>query len=206
MGWMKSRLKVKFVAFFAVVPILIVTALVTVPCPVCDGTGSINSTPNTDKVSILEMDSQEQMATRYVCGAYIIYKYDVVIKLLNEGSENAVGWLKMVLVNPLQAEGRNILDTQYVQMDVPAKTVLSTTYTVVFGSGLDLPHTEVRAEVVVGNVPDTTCNGTGRIPMNASPFVNGLKDTFKDIVRVEQAYKPPVSIDWEDYVSTFRNW
>jgi len=196
-AWMKSKLKANVVVFFAVVPLLLVTALVTVPCPVCDGTGSVNTTPNTDKVSILEMDSQEQPATRNACGVYTVYKYDVTIKLLNEGSEDAVGWLKMVLVNTLQAEGRNILDTQYVQMNVPAKSVVSNTYTVVFGIGLDLPHTEVRAEVVVGNVPDAACNGTGRIPMNALPFVNGLKDTFKDIVRVEQAYKPPVSIDWE---------
>jgi len=165
------------------------------------GTGFINSTPGMERISILEINSQVQKVQRDACTAYTVYRYDVTLRLLNDGAENGAGWLKMLLVDTTKEEGHNIIDTQYVQVDVPAQTVVNNAYKVVFGSGLDQPgRTEVRAEVVVGSVPDSICNGTGRIALNTWPFVNGLKAHFIETVRTTELYTPPPAIDWEKYV------
>ena len=197
----KPLFKPGVIAFFAVVPVLLVTALVTVPDPVCGGTGFINGTPGVENVKIVDMSYKEVQSTRDACGVYNVYKYTVTLQLLNEGSDEAAGWLKVALVDVTKAEGNNIVDTQFVQMDVPAQTLVTGTYSVVFGTGLDAPNrVTVRAEVVVGDVPDPTCNGTGRIPLNAWPFVDGLRVHFNEVAREAQKFNPPVAIDWSNYI------
>jgi hypothetical protein len=201
--WFKLLFRPKVIAFFTIAPLLLVTAVVKVPCPVCSGSGIVNSTPSMDRVSILEIESEEQQVLREACSIFIVYKYSITLRLLNDGTENAKGWLKMVLVNTAKEEGHNIIDTQYVQIDIPAETVVNNAYVAVFGSGTGevSRSTKVRAQVITGNVPDITCNGTGRIPLNAWPFVNSLKTHFNEIVRTTQPYTPPLHIDWSLYKS-----
>jgi len=200
------RFKKKYLAFLTIVPLLAVTAVVSVPCPVCDGTGVVNSLPNTEMVFILEMDSEELQGSGDVCGPYIVYKYNVAIKLLNEALENAEGWLEMLLVNTMQEEGNHILDTQYVQFNIPAEVVVSNEYVVSFGTVLVFQEgLEVRAEVVVGNVPDIICDGTGSISVNTWPLINGFKEHFTEVVQETQPYNPPEFIDWEEFQRNFFN-
>lgn len=196
----------KYFVFLAIVPLLAVTAVVSVPCPVCNGTGVVNSLPNTEMVSILEIDSEQLLGSGVPCGAYIVYKYSVTIKLLNEGQENAEGWLEILLVNTNKEVGSNLLDTQYVQINIPAEAVAVNEYTVSFGTVLVFQEgLEIRAEVVVGNVPDIICDGTGKISLNTWPLINGFKKYFTEVVQETQPYNPPQFIDWEEFMRGFFN-
>lgn len=201
MASVRFQMVKKYIAFLTIVPILMVTALVSVDCPICDGLGHMASLPAMEDVHIIEAKSEEIYVTRDACSVYMVYRYDVILSLVNEGQEDGQGWLKMTLKDNLAGL---VVDTQYVAIDIPKQTVLDVTYSVWFGTGLDLPgRTEVEVEVVVGEVPDLVCNGTGRIPLNTLFFVRGLKDTFNRIVKVEQRYHPPVAIEWELFIEGF---
>jgi len=200
----KSRVKTGVIAFFAVIPLLLVTAVVPATCPVCNGTGVVNSTPGAENISIQKFDYYEQQVKRDTCGVYIVFKYGVSISLLNESEADVDAWFLMTLVDITKEEGHNTVDTQYIQVHVPAKAVVNDSFSVVFGTGLDEPgRTQVRGEIVVGGVPDATCSGTGHVSLNAWPFVSALKSSFNKVVREVNPYHPPVAIDWAEYMETF---
>ena len=197
----------KYTLFLAVIPLLLATSLYSVECPVCHGEGVIQSLPVMENVKIINYSTRAIQTTPDACGLYLLYKYHVQISLVNESSENAQGWLKMVLRDTLVDR---MIDEQYIEVDISGLTALDTKYTVWFGSSLGTNsgiietsgQLDVDVEVVVGDVPDLVCNGTGKVPLNTVFFINGLKDTFTDIVRTEQAYHPPKEVDWEDFVAT----
>jgi hypothetical protein len=197
----RFRIKAGLAAFILVVPALLGTALIDVACPVCNGTGEVSGNQGAENVSIVSFEFTEQKIQRDTCGVYIVFRYGATMSALNEGDTDVDTWFKMQLIDTFREEGSNIVDTQYVQFHIPAKSVVNNSFDVVFGTGLDEPRrTEVMAEVVEGGVPDTTCNGTGKVPLNAWPFVNALKDSFTEVVRNVNTYHPPVAIDWDDYV------
>lgn len=199
------RFKKKYFAFLTVVPLLAITAMITVTCPVCGGTGVVNSLPDTEMVSILEIDADQLLGSGVPCGAYIVYKYGVTVRLLNEGPENAEGWLEIRLINANNVDNP-ILDTQYVQINIPAKAVVNNEYVVSFGTVLVFQEgLEIQAEVVEGNVPDLICDGTGRISLNTWPLINGFKEQFTVVVQETQPYNPPQFIDWEEFMKGFFN-
>lgn len=199
-----SRLKYTnklFVAFFAIVPALLLTALIKIPCPVCGGTGYVTNTPGMANVKILDLSFVELQRVHDTCGVYTVWRFNTKIQMLNDGNEEAVGWIKIMLVDPSKSEGNNVVDSQFVKVDVPAQSVINSDYTVVFGTGLDEPgKTLLRAEVINGGIPCVVCNGTGKIPLNTWPFVSSLKDSLKELARSENEYHPPVFIDWSQYI------
>jgi hypothetical protein len=160
-----------------------------------------------EDVKIVDYSTRAIQTTPDACGLYLLYKYDVPISLVNESTEDAQGWLKMVLTDTLMDR---MIDEQFVEIEIAGLTALDTKYTVWFGSSLGTNtgiietsgQLEVKVEVVIGDIPDLVCNGTGKIPLNTLFFVNGLKDTFSSIVRDEQTYHPPKQVDWEDFIAT----
>ncbi len=192
--------KTGLAAFIIIVPLLLVTALLKAPCPVCGGTGEVNGTSGTENISILEFEFTPQRIQRDTCGVYIVFRYGAIMSALNEGDKDVDAWFRMELIDTFK-EDKPVVDIQYIQFHIPAKSVVNNAFDVVFGTGLDEPRrTDVRAQLVHGGVPDATCSGTGRLPLNAWPFVNSLKDSFTEVVREVNVYHPPVAIDWADYV------
>jgi hypothetical protein len=191
------KLSLKYIAFFTVVPVLIITAWVNVECPICEGSGSIVSMPAMENIEILDMQSEEIETARDACGVYLVYNYNVSFSLFNGGKEDAEGWLKM---NLRELVHNNILDTQYVAINIPGETLYNVTYNIWFGSGLELSEkTIVEGEVVIGEMPDLVCDGKGNISLNSFLLVNGLKESFNRIVKEEVEFRPPTQIDWSDY-------
>ena len=198
---MKPILNGKYLAFFPVVVLLLVTAVATARCPVCGGTGIINNTPGAEKVTILGFEDDEFPFQKDVCGVYIVYKHGITMELLNDGDAGVQVWIKMTLLDTNKEKGSDIVDTQYVKILVPAATVVKNAFNVYFGSGIDVPgRTIVQAEVVVGGAPDAACKGRGQVSLNTWPFTAILKSSFAEAVRQENPYKPPVVIDWKDYI------
>ncbi|RJO61620.1 MAG: hypothetical protein C4542_06020 [Dehalococcoidia bacterium] len=189
------------VAFFAIVPALLLTALIKTPCPVCGGTGSVTNAPGMANVKILDLSFVELKRVQDTCGVYTVWKFNTKIQMLNDGNEEAVGWIKIMLIDTSKDEGNNMVDSQFVKVDVPVQSIINSDYNVVFGTGLDQPgKTLLRAEVVIGGIPCIACNGTGKIPLNARPFVSSLKEYLKELTRSENEYHPPVFIDWSQYI------
>jgi hypothetical protein len=200
---MTKRMKYKItgtaVSFFSITLFLLVTALATTTCPVCGGTGTINSTPGAEKVSILGFEDVEFPFQKDVCGVYTIYKHGITMELLNEGDVDINTWIKLTLLDTVRDEGSNLIDTQYVRIMVPAKTVVKNSFKVYFGTGIDVPdRVKVQTEVVVGGVPDDACDGRGRVSLNTWPFTAALKNIFVEGTRQENVYRPPVVIAWEN--------
>ena len=190
----KFKFQKKYLAFFTLVPLLVVTTLFQVECPVCNGTGYMSSNPSMENVRLVDVESEEVATMYHACGMFLMYKYDVKLTLENMGDETAIGWLKMILIDFV--EGKPI-DTRYTVVEVPKQTSWIIEYSVWFQSNHDEKKvTEVATSILTGEIPDETCNASGKIPINTWPLVNNLKDKFQKIVQIEVPWVPPE--EWFD--------
>ena len=182
-------LKKKYVAFFSIVTALVVTSVVQVDCPVCDGVGSLPITPGMKNVTVQEIETEQNYFWTDICSSYITYQYEVTLSLVNEGSDEVTGWIKFILRD--YSEG-SMIDRQYTIVTIPAETNMEATFKVWFQSGEDVPSdTEVYAEPVTDAIEDDTCNGTGKLSLNSWLMVNVLKDSFEKIATSELQFEPP---------------
>lgn len=198
MAYLKGfRLQKKYVAFLTVVPLLMVTALIPVDCPVCEGDGFLSSMPGIENVKLTDIQSNEKDILRDACSMYLMYNYDIILSLTNEGSNTAVGFVKLVLID--LSEGK-ALSTQYTVIEIAGESTLDVAYNVWFGTGLDEPlKTEVNAEVLIGEIPDRTCNGTGKVSLNTLFLADSLKSSFQEVSRSERPFMLPVGPLWEEW-------
>ena len=81
------RAKKKYLAFFTVVPLLLITAVVKVPCPICGGTGVISNT-GMSQVRIINIASTVQdIHVMEGCLNYRIYNVEVKVTLQNDSPQ-----------------------------------------------------------------------------------------------------------------------
>lgn len=185
------RLQKKYFAFFTIVPLLLVTAVVKVPCPVCDGTGDISST-GMGQVTILKTDSSlVSVGDVQGCLNYRVYVYNVVVTLQNAGIVDGAGYVRVGLIDYTTSR---VLATQYNQVYVPAKTQASNAFQSVFTVALDSPTTTlVQAETVLTSTECKACSGTGKVALNNLLFARGLKKSILESQRVAvSAYTPQI--------------
>ncbi len=186
--FIKSRLQKKHFAFFVIVPLLVVTAIVKVDDPVCNGKGVLASTPGMSSVRITNMESYEEYALRATCDAYFMYKYSVALSLTNDSADDVQGWIKLILRD--FTEG-TVLSFQYVAVEIPGESSIDVIYPVWFETApLVTKVSEVYAETVTGDIPHD--DGTGKISMNSWLLINLFKEKFREVERVLQPFNPPV--------------
>lgn len=190
------RLQKKYAAFFVAIPLLLATALVDVNCPVCGGDGYVSNNVAMESVKIADVEAVELGILRNTCGLFLMYNYSVTLSIENSGADTARGWIQLYLID--FTEGKR-LDTQYTVIEIPGKTSWQVSYGVWFVSGTDQPRkTEVMAEVFTGQVPCDTCNGSGKVSLNAWPIVNSLKERFVQLKQIEKPWSvPPWPVDLE---------
>lgn len=192
----RFRFQKKYLAFFTVVPLLLVTTFIDVDCPVCEGIGIVSNSLGMENVKIVDVESEEIGTFYHACGMFLMYGYETKITLENKGGQDAVGWLKMVLID--FAEGTPE-DFQYTVVEVPAGSIWEFQFKMWFQSNHDKKRvTEVKAAILTGEVPDTTCNGTGKIALNQYPLINNLKDQFQQTYKAEVPWAPPADWEWYD--------
>jgi hypothetical protein len=190
----RSRFQKKHVAFFTVVPLLLVTAMVNVDCPIDGGDGLVTSGWNMEQVRIVDIYSEEKSTVIPTCDFFLMYEYDVTLTLSNDAIDEAVGWIKLVLVD--FKEGKPLAE-QYTVVEVPGQTTLDISYNLWFSTQLDSPlRTEVKAEVITGEIECAISDGTGKIPLNSWPVVNNLESKMEELARVERPFAPPMQ--WYD--------
>lgn len=196
-GKHKFRLQKKVMAFFGIIPLLIATALIPVPCPVCGGTGQVSST-NMDGVSILGDTTATVVQSWLVtCNTYRKYQMDVTMQLQNTSTEPANGIVSLILTDV--ASGRELSGINVV-INVGPETVTTLTVPAVFGIAVvDDPQQTVHvvAKVRYTNSPCEACGGSGRVALNAWPTYNSIKDNYKQTLVLEQQYNPLVRVDTE---------
>ncbi len=194
----RMRFQKKYFAFLFILPLLTITAIVKVDCPVCGGDGFISGTPAMEDVKLTDIQSREIDTVRDACSSFLMYNYDIKISLTNEGKEKALGFLKLILLDFTQGK---VLDTQYTVVEIPGETSLDIAYNVWFETGLNEKlKTMVNAEVLTGDVPDVTCNGTGKVSLNTWPLVNQLKNSFQEVTRLERPFTSPSGWQWEEHL------
>jgi hypothetical protein len=192
----KNNLKVqkKYLAFGLIVPLMLATALIRVPCPVCHGTGEISST-GMENVSIVS-DSFTLKTTGDVhgCVEYRAYVYDVVITLKNTSlDKDAVGYVMLGLVD---SKDSKLLATQYSVVVVPKNAQNTVAFTTTFTTSLDSPAaTNVTAETVVMQTACPVCGGSGKISLNRLPLVNLLNKSFTAGQVVDLPNLSPIGAD-----------
>lgn len=177
------RFQKKYIAFFTVVPLLFVLALIGAPCPICDGEGSISST-GMDKVDILNMDAQLQLvSSSESCFHFSLYEYSIIMILQNNSEEHdARGYVRLELIDYTNG---TILTEHYSIVEVPSGTLVQRFFGVAFAISLDSPtFTYVMAEVVTSSAPCTSCNGTGIVALHYLPLLESMKKTFTEVQRV----------------------
>jgi hypothetical protein len=194
----KFRFQKKYFAFLMVVPLLTITAIINVDCPVCGGDGFISGMPAMENVKLVRIESTEIDTVRDACSSFLMYNYDVKVSLTNEDKDTAVGFMKMILLD--FTEGK-VLNTQYTVVEIPGESSLDIEYNIWFETGLDEKlKTVVNATILTGDAPDITCNATGRIPLNTLPLVGQLKNSFQEVARAERPFSSPTGWQWEEHI------
>src|SRR5512137_2304011 len=112
------KLQKKHLAFFTIVPLLLTTALLKVPCPVCEGKGTVSNT-GMNNVRVIDVASTIQdIYVMDTCLNYRIYEVDVTVTLQNDSSkQGARGFVRLVLIDNTRGK---MLDDQIVVAEVPA--------------------------------------------------------------------------------------
>lgn len=186
------EVKKKYIVFFTFVPLVFAVSSMKLDCPIDGGTGYLETMPGMENVQITDSEFDEKYVVREVCGAYTAYKYDVVLSLENKGPEPVVGWVKLILKDVKKGF---VMDIQYLTVQIPANSAIESTYVVWFGTGLyEIGRTEVIPEVVTDQIPCSISDGTGKVKLNTWLLVNGLKDSFQEVARLQEQFRPPVFI------------
>jgi len=197
----KVKFQKKYLTFITVMPLLLITSFIQVECPVCGGTGIMSNSLGMEGVVIKDMQTTELGTLYHACELFLMYGYEVNITLDNIGvqgksHQDAIGWIKMTLMD---FENGKPLSNQYVIVEVPAGKTHNYIFKFWFTSNHDQKKvTEVRAEVLTGNVPDETCGGTGKVPLNQYPVIINLKNKFQDYYVAEVPWAPPAYWEWYD--------
>ena len=187
----KIKIQKKYIAFFVIVPLLIATAFVGLPCPVCDGTGTVSSTGTTG-VQIKKLNYRETSTYIAACEVYRAYLFHIDVDLDNTSeTDTAEGWIAFNLV----ASGAGtIIDTKYGLISL--KPMESGTYgfdaTFFVDFSVDESNaTYITAQVIKGDVADNACNGTGRVSLNEFFLKQYLSDSYTSEQKAFRPYVPP---------------
>jgi len=192
----KNKLKIqrKMLAFFGIVPLLLATALIRVPCPICGGSGSVSST-GMEGVTISKVESSTQSTSLQACANYRLYNMEITLTLYNSSTRDADGWVDLYLLD--YSKG-TILDTEFTVEVIPAGTEATDTFYANFKAEVDtVGPVTVSAGVEKSGVACKACNGTGKVALNAWPFYNSMKASFTETQRIFKPYNAPIFIQPE---------
>lgn len=170
------------IIFFVVVICLFPTAMIKVKCPICSNSGQLE-TSKLSSVDIRNLDATVGGAYFAVCASYRVYITDVTVKLVNQATEQANGYLSLSLID--YVSGRT-LDTQYVVVDIPPKKEMNATYHLFFQTQVDDPKTiKISARLTHNMAEDKACHGTGYVKLNEWPLCFAMKKSITEAQKVE---------------------
>jgi len=191
--------------FLAIAPLLLATAIFRIDCPVCFGKGSVEGAKNMDTVRIVAVEPRILDSLQDACTGYIVTKARPHITAFNMGFEDSEGWLTVMLVNTDSGE---ILAEQYLPIAISTETTVVLDSLVIFAFySADIPpkHLDLKIETLTGSVPDTTCNGSGKVGLNSYFLASAFRSKLMTEIRSEYDFGPdlshgePGSKEWLDF-------
>jgi hypothetical protein len=193
------RIQKKYIGFFTVVPLMILTAVIKVPDPVCGGTGYISNT-GMSTVSVLQVDSSLVSSSQYdACLSYRLYTYNVVVTLQNSAKAvDANGYLLVALID---VKTGKVLGSEPVVAVVPAMQQVQNFFNVTFYLGSDPPgQTQVVAAVKTDAQVCQVCGGSGRVSLNALLLAQFQKTAYTKVqlVQAVDITQPETSLSPEE--------
>lgn len=196
-GKSKIKLQKKVLAFFGIIPLLLATAIVQVPCPICNGSGVVSSTGMSEVVVIGEPTFALRTTWMVTCNTYRVYQMDVTLTLQNNGTQDGNGFVSLDLLDV--ASGK-VLDAQNVIASVAAGKITQQTVVATFiVAAVDDPQQAVHilAKVRDGNVTCKACEGKGKVTANAWPLYNSFKESYRATEIYTTPLLPPLRVDTE---------
>jgi hypothetical protein len=179
----------KYIAFFGITSVVLITSLVKVPCPVCEGTGIVSRAVGMDKVFLFDFNASLQFSNPDFCMGYSTYEYGIDMSLTNSGTEKASGWIKLVLKNV--SEGYP-LDIRHVPVEIEQGSTVKSHFTTWFMTTYSVSqNVTVDATIELFGVEDRMCSGTGSLPLNLSFVARTIKSSLLRTIRTEQTFTPP---------------
>ena len=167
LGKHKFTLQKKAVAFFGIVPLLLVTAWIPVPCPACHGSGAISS-HGMAYVTLAEppVVTTSGAPQKIYCDSWLLYKTGIILTLQNDGDQDASGFVVLRWTDPVSGY---LSETQTVAISASAGKITQQRVSVV----LTMPEAESSGTLpkVLVTIPDDRhpcdeCNGSGKVMLN----------------------------------------
>jgi hypothetical protein len=173
----KFKLQKKYLAFGIIVPVLLATAFINVPCPVCQGTGEISTTGMKDVTIVSYTFSLKTSKDIVGCVSYRLFVYDVVMTLKNVSPDiDAQGYILMGLVD---AKTSLLLASQPRVVVVPKDTQYTLAFSITFTTSLESStDTTLTGKTIDTPIKCPVCGGTGKLALNRLPVVNLLNKSF----------------------------
>ena len=185
---MNIKFTKKYIAFFTVIPLLLILSTITAKCPVCRGTGKLSSTPGMKDVEMVSSTYKEILISRDVCTTYIVYSYTITLTLKNNGADATTGYVKAILKG--YAKG-NVLDSQYLPVSIPGQSTVEEKYDIAFKAGLDQPEAaKVETQLESGDFDCKICSGSGKVALNSWLLARTLENSYRSISLIEHEYTP----------------
>jgi len=78
-----KKLSKKYIAFFTVVPVLLGVSLISLPCPICNGTGEVCVVPGMEEIHIMRVSGTQVTTVMNVCEMYTLFQYEMTVKVTN---------------------------------------------------------------------------------------------------------------------------
>jgi hypothetical protein len=185
-----NRLQKYYIAFFGIVPLLLLTSFIKVNCPICDGKGHVSSTPAMENVVLTNVTATEQTnIISTTCYMYVMYLYNISASVRNDNSDASSGYIEFDLKD---SQNGSLLDVEYLPIQLNGKAATQTQYSIWFKTSTSTYlKTNVEAEILNSAFPCQICNGTGKIALNTWALVRALKGNLQPLNQTEQQYIPP---------------
>jgi len=100
----KVRISKGYIVFFVIVILMLATAYIEVPCPVCQATGDVENS-NMAWVSINDIKATSGGVYLAFCGVYRIYITDISLTTFNNSERDANGYLSLILLDYTDGRG-----------------------------------------------------------------------------------------------------
>ena len=174
----KFNLQKKYRVFFLAVTLLMTSAFVGLPCPVCDGDGIISSY-RTDEVDIDKLDFRETSSYIDACANFKMYLFHVDVTL-NNSSEvfSSQGQMAFILVHSKTGQK---LSTSYGKFELEPLETGTFSFDLSFPVTATIDESDatyILGKVLTGDVPDDACNGTGRVSLNEFLVKKAMSESY----------------------------
>lgn len=174
--------------FPVVVAVLFSTSLIQIPCPVCEGSGTLSQSIGMQNIRIVSIESRILDNVQDACTGYIVTSSNPIITVTNAGSETAMGYLSLHLID--LTNGQELAHQNLALEAAPNALTVLQSYVYFPYNTVDTPpeDMDIRVEVRADNIECSACNGSGHIGLSAYLLTRSYKDKLVGNILSQSEY------------------